>query len=286
MLYLASHNKKVVVLEKSAYVGGTTARSGGVMWIPNNCFLKPDGIADSFDQAAQYLDSLCDEFEPAPGASQIRRHSYIRQAPEMIEYLLGQGIALDRAKHWPDYYDERPGGLSCGRSVVAKPFNLNSLGEWKQRMRPGFLEMPLTLEEALILPYFKRSPASRKLLVKLIGRMALAILSGKRYASAGKALQGRMLQAALAAGADIRLESPVSKLIVEDGQVKGVVTESGGKEKRLNATLGVLVGAGGFAHNKQMREQYHAGTSPRWSNALPKIAGMIQTWSSRARYAI
>jgi 3-oxosteroid 1-dehydrogenase len=276
-LYLASHNKKVVVLEKSAYVGGTTARSGGVMWIPNNRFLKRDGIDDSFEKAAQYLDSLCDEFDESPGASQIRRHSYIQQAPEMVDYLLKQGIALDRAKHWPDYYDERPGGLDCGRSVVAEPFNLNSLGDWKKRMRPGFLEMPVSLEEALILPYFKRSSASRKLLLKVVWRVALAMLTGKRYASAGKALQGRMLHAVLAAGADIRLESPVAKLIIEDTQIKGVITKVDGEERRINASLGVLVGAGGFSHNKQMREQYQPGTSPRWSSALPEDTGeMIQ----------
>jgi 3-oxosteroid 1-dehydrogenase len=276
-LYLAIHNKKVLVLEKSAYVGGTTARSGGVMWIPNNQFLKRDGIADSFDQAALYLDSLCQDFEPVPGASEIRRHTYIREATAMVDFLVEHGIELDRAKNWPDYYDERPGGLACGRSVVAKPFNVNVLGKWKKRLRPGFLEMPVSLEEALVLPYFKRSSASMKILLKVVARVAWAILTGKRYASAGKALQARMLKAVLEAGADIRVESPVTQLIVENGKVLGVVVENQGKSVCIGASMGVLVGAGGFAHNTKMRQKYQPGTSPRWSSALTTDTGeMIQ----------
>jgi 3-oxosteroid 1-dehydrogenase len=272
-LYMASKGKQVVVLEKSEYVGGTTARSGGVMWIPDNLFLKRDGISDSFEQAARYLDGLAEGFEDTPGSTPERRHAYLREAPRMVEFLLSQGIKLDRARYWPDYYDERPGGLEQGRCVVADPFNINELGEWKNRMRPGFLEMPAKLEEILILPYFKRSWASRRVLVKVMGRVILALLTGKRYVSAGKALQGRVLQAVLRAGADVRTEAPVSELIVEGGRVSGVRTEKNGQARRIGARLGVLVAAGGFAHNQRMREQYQPGTSTKWSSALPTDTG-------------
>lgn len=272
-LYMATQGKSVVVLEKSAFVGGTTARSGGVMWIPNNSFLKRDGIADSFEKATTYLDGLAADFSDAPGSTQVRRHTYVKEAPAMLEFLLQQGIRLDRAQYWPDYYDERPGGLKQGRSVVSYPFNMNELGDWKNRMRPGFLEMPLMLEEALVLPYFKRSGKARRVLLKLIGRMVASLLTGKRYVSAGKALQAQTLKAILRTGADIRLEAPVNQLLVDDEQVKGVVTMKQGQPWRIGARLGVLVGAGGFAHNQRMRDQYQPGTSKVWSSALQTDTG-------------
>jgi len=272
-LFMAAQGKSALILEKSSFVGGTTARSGGVMWIPNNSFLKRDGIEDSFEKAATYLDGLAADFIDAAGSTQVRRHAYLKEAPAMLEFLLKHGVKLDRAKYWPDYYDERPGGLKQGRSVVSYPFNMNELGEWKHKMRPGFLEMPLMLEEALVLPYFKRSNAARRVLLKLIGRIVAAVLTGKRYVSAGKALQAQVLQAVLRTGADIRLESPVSELLIEDGQVKGVATTKEGRPWRVGARLGVLVGAGGFAHNQRMRDQYQPGASKVWSSALQTDTG-------------
>jgi 3-oxosteroid 1-dehydrogenase len=243
------------------------------MWIPNNSFLKRDGIADSFEKAATYLDGLAADSTDALGSTQVRRHAYIREAPAMLDFLLQQGIRLDRAQYWPDYYDERPGGLEQGRSVVAYPFNMNELGEWKHKMRPGFLEMPLMLEEALVLPYFRRSNKARRVLLKLIGRVIVSVLTGKRYVSAGKALQAQVLKAILRTSADIRLDSPVTELVIEDGQVKGVVTTKQGRPWRIGTRLGVLVGAGGFAHNQRMRDQYQPGTSKVWSSALQTDTG-------------
>src|SRR3546814_19787471 len=86
-------------------------------------------------------------------------------------------------------------------------------------------------------------------------------------------LQGRMLQAALRAGVQIRTDSPVSELSVEDGIVKGVLTTRDGKPWRIGAGLGVLVNAGGFASNKAMRDRYAPGTSVKWSMAAPRAPG-------------
>ena len=104
-LYMRSLGKSVLILEKTDMVGGTTARSGGVMWIPNNPFMKRDGIEDSFEKASTYLDGLIGGDNNAPGATKERRDTYLREAPKMIDFLLGQGIKLTRAPYWPDYYD-------------------------------------------------------------------------------------------------------------------------------------------------------------------------------------
>ena len=95
-LVMRSAGKSAVVLEKTDLLGGTTARSGGVMWIPNNRFMKRDGVDDSAEQAAAYLDNLADEAPPAPGNTRARRTAYIREAPRMLDFLLGQGIHLRR----------------------------------------------------------------------------------------------------------------------------------------------------------------------------------------------
>jgi 3-oxosteroid 1-dehydrogenase len=281
-LVMRTHGKSVVILEKTDLVGGTTAKSGGVMWIPNNPFLKRDGIEDTPEKAIAYLDSVVGDHNDAPGATRERRRTYVAEAPRMIDFLVRQGIKLTRAAYWPDYYDERPGGVKEGRTVVAELFNVNELGPWAKKLRPGFATMPAMLEDMLKMPYYKWSWESRLIIFKMILRTIGAKLTGKRYVSAGEALQGRMLQAALKAGVDIRTQSPVNELIEENGAITGVLTVKDGKPWRIGGRLGVLINAGGFAQNQRMRDQYQPGTSVKWSNAAPGDTGeMIEEMMRR-----
>lgn len=274
-LVMRSSGKSVVVLEKTELVGGTTARSGGVMWIPNNPFMKRDGVEDSFELASSYLESVCGGQTDAPGASRERRRTYLTEAPAMLGFLGSQGVRLNRVQEWPDYYDERPGGSKLGRTVVADLFNVNELGSWKQKLRPSFIRAPVpaSLEEMLELPGLKRSWRVKALLLKLILRGVVAKLTGKEWVAGGAALQGRMLQAALRAGVEVRTESPVSELLVEGGAVKGVLTVKEGRPWRVGARLGVLVNAGGFARNQALRDRYQPGTSVQWTMAAPGDTG-------------
>ncbi len=272
-LLMRSTGKSVVILEKADLVGGTTARSGGVMWIPNNPFMKRDGVEDSYEKAATYLDNTVGDPTDSPGTSRERRHTYLLEAPRMVEFLVSQGIKLTRVAEWPDYYDERPGGSVPGRTVVAELFNVNELGPWKKKLRPGFMQLAATLEEALELPAFKHSWRVKLLMLKIALRTVVAKLTGKHWVAAGAALQGRMLQAALRTQIDIRTESPVRELIVEDGTVKGVVTVKDGRPRRIGARLGVLVNAGGFARNQAMRDRYQPGTSAKWTMAATSDTG-------------
>ncbi|NGY03974.1 FAD-dependent oxidoreductase [Solimonas terrae] len=274
-LVMHEAGKSVLILEKTTLVGGTTSRSGGVMWVPNNPLMKRDGIADSDERAATYLDQVIGDARDAPGAAPARRRTYLREAPRMVDFLIRQGIRLTRVREWPDYYDELPGGSVPGRTVVAELFNVNELGDWRDRLRPSFIVAPLpaTLEEMMELPAYRRSWRVKALMLRLILRMLLARLTGKRWVAGGAALQGRMLQAALRAGTAIRTEAPVSELIVENGAVTGVLTVRDGQPRRVGARLGVLVNAGGFAHSQAMRDRYAPGTSVQWTMAAPGDTG-------------
>ena len=253
--------KSALVLEKTNLIGGTTARSGGVMWIPNNPYMATAGVPDSLEAATQYLDAVVGDHNDTPGASKARRQAFLIEGPRMLDFLIGKGLKFSRITNWPDYYDEAPGGSVPGRTVVADLFDANELGEAKKLLRPNFLTLPVSLEDALKLPHVKKSWAAKKALVRMGLRIVGSKLTGKNYVTAGAALQGRMMQAAIKVGAELRVDSAVKELIFEDGRVAGVVAEKNGKPHRVGAKLGVLVNAGGFALNQAMRDQYMPGSS-------------------------
>ncbi|MDE2597184.1 MAG: FAD-dependent oxidoreductase [Sphingomonadales bacterium] len=260
--------KTALVLEKTQFVGGTTAKSGGVMWIPNNRFIRADEPDESAEKAITYLDAVCDDGSDAPGTSHEKRLAYVNEAPKMLEFIIGQGVQLERAAtYWPDYYDELPGGCKTSRCVTAKFFDLNELGAWSKKIRPGFAPFPAKLDDGMkVTNFMHKSWSIKGKFARIAARVVLGKLTGKSWTTAGAALQGRMLKAALAAGVEVRTETPVKEFILEDGKVIGVVLEVGGQTKRIGANLGVLVNAGGFAQNQAMRDKYMPGTKAAWSN--------------------
>lgn len=262
-LLMRKAGKSVVILEKSPYAGGTTCKSGGVIWLPNNPFM--DAGEDSTEKGITYLDAVVGDAPDTPGTSHEKRLAYITEGRQMIDFLVKQGVQLRRGSvFWPDYYDEFPGGCKTSRTIVAEPFDKNELGEWAPKLRQGFLEVPVLLDEGMKLPFMT---AGKKLafFAKTGAKVVYGKLTGKHWVTAGAALQGRMLKAALNAGVDIRLETPANGLIVEGGKVVGVETLKDGKPWRVGAKLGVLVNAGGFAQNQEMRDKYMPGTRAEWS---------------------
>jgi 3-oxosteroid 1-dehydrogenase len=266
-LMMRKAGKSVVILEKTKFVGGTTAKSGGVMWIPGNRFIRAAEPEESLEKAITYLDAVCGDSPDTPGTSHEKRLAYVNEASKMLDFIISQGIAMERAsEYWPDYYDELPGSCKTSRCVTAKYFNTRELGEWELRLRPGMLAVPVKLDDGMQLAYVKKSWKAKKIFAKIAVNVALGKLTGKHWVTAGAALQGRMLQASLKFGVDIRPETPVKGLIVEDGKVIGVEIERAGKPWHIGARLGVLVNAGGFAQNQAMRDKYMPGTQASWSN--------------------
>ena len=272
-LVLRAAGKSVLILEKTEFVGGSTARAGGVMWVPDNRFMQADGVDDSLENAERYLESTVGLHSDAPGTSPEKRRTYIRESAKMVDFLCGQGIQLRRGPYWPDYYNDRPGGIEGGRTVVPQLFDARELGDWQDKLRPNHIQVPAPFGDLFKLTLYKRSWRGRWALVKTGIRIGLAKVTGTRWVAGGAALQGRMLQAALREGVEIRLENPVREVIIEDGIAKGVIVDAPGGPKRIGANLGVLLNAGGFAHNQAMRDQYIPNTSTEWTHAAPGDTG-------------
>lgn len=271
-LLLRAAGKSVLILEKADLVGGTTATSGGVMWIPNNRFMKNEGIRDSADDAVAYLDAVVGNFPEPSGASSGRRRAYVEEAPQMLDFLVSHGIKLRRIPSWPDYY-KAPGASVPGRAVVSELFDLNQLGDWKAKLRPGFLPLPAHLDEAMELPLLKRTSGAKKVMLKIIGRTIADKFKKRQRVATGQALQAQMLHAALKAGTEFRLKAAVTQLIVDGNRVSGVVTQKHGSEWRIGARLGVLINAGGFARNQRMLDRHIPGTSADWSLVIAEDTG-------------
>jgi 3-oxosteroid 1-dehydrogenase len=284
-LVLRAAGKSVLILEKTQLVGGTTAVSGGVMWIPDNRFMKEAGIPDSPDAALEYLDAVVGDSDNRPGANRERRRTYVQQATRMLDFLVSQGIKLRRIPSWPDYYKAQ-GESVPGRAVVSELFDLNRLGEWKAKLRPGFLPLPIHLDEAMQLPLVKRAASAKKVLLKLAGRSLADKLTGKQRTTAGQALQGQMLCAALNAGVEIRLNARVMQIVLEGNRVTGVVVHEDDGEERIAARLGVLINAGGFARNQRMLDKFIPGTSAEWSNVIAEDLGEMIEEGERIGAAI
>lgn len=273
-LVMRQAGKSVLILEKTDLIGGSTAKAGGVMWIPANRFMREAGILDSVEAGETYLNSVVEGREgDAPGTSRERRRTYITEANAMLDFLIRQGIPFERAPSWPDYYDDSPGGNGSGRTVHAQLFNVNELGEWKQKLRPNAFQMPLPIYDAILLPLIGRSWKAKWTAAKMALRGTAAKVTGKSWVSAGAALQGRMLNAALKAGVELRTGYPVSEVLIDEGACVGVVTQKDGKPWRIGARAGVLLNAGGFAHNQEMRDKYIPHTKTEWSIAAEGDTG-------------
>ncbi|WP_182377733.1 FAD-dependent oxidoreductase [Nocardioides sp. WS12] len=246
-----------LVLEKTEYVGGATAMSGGGMWVPNNPLMKAEGIQDSSGDAQAYFRSVVGDV--GPQSSIERRASYIANSPKMVEFLQTMGVRFKRAAGWPDYYSESPGGKADGRSVEPTPFDTRQLGAWEPRLRPGItmgIGIVATTSELMRLGYWNRSIKGMVTGLRVVGRTKVSKWRGRSLVSHGAALIGMLLEAAIARGVPIWTDSPVEELVVEDGRVVGVVVVHEGERITVRARKAVLLAAGGYAMNQEMRDKF------------------------------
>lgn len=276
-LYLKSIGKEPLILEKTDKLGGSTAMSGGVLWIPNNHLLARKGIKDNHEMARAYMDATIGN-DAGPGASPERKEAYLRNGPEMVKWLEDQGMVWLHTEGWSDYYDDRAGGVTRSRSLGSPLLDARKMGPLFDKLRLGPMVMPLPTDKAGIIGLATRTPLGMLEGMKLLFRMWLVKKRGKPILSFGGALMGRLLMMADKAGVDMRSGYAIVDLIEENGRVAGVVAEHEGRTLRIGAREGVLINAGGFSRNAEMRKQFGPQpSSTDWTNANPGDTGeMIQ----------
>jgi 3-oxosteroid 1-dehydrogenase len=272
-LYLKSVGKEPIILEKTDRIGGSTAMSGGVLWIPANPLMAREGVPDSIEAGRRYMDATIG-MDAGPGASPARKDAYLRTGPEVIEFLEGQGMKFIRTEGWADYYDDREGGCTRSRSIAAPMLDARKMGPLFDKLRLGPLTMPVPVDQTRNITLAARTPRGMLEGAKFLARTKLGEMRGKPVLSYGAALQGRMLMLADRAGVPIRPETGVVELIEENGRIAGVTVEHNGQRKRIGARAGVLINAGGFSHNAEMRKKYQPQpNSGEWTNANPGDTG-------------
>lgn len=264
----------VLMIEKTEYYGGSTAISGGGLWVPNNYLLQRDGLKDSLEKARTYLRHTIGDRTP-----QALQDAYLVNAPEMVKYLASNShVRFHRSVGYADYYPERPGGMADGRAIEGSPFDGSKLGEDLAQLRPMAIEVPaglaFTASEYNKLGMITSTWAGKSVALKVGVRTVFNRLTGVKLLALGPALIARLRLSLKDENVPIWLNTPLQELIVEEGAVVGVVAEKGGQPFRIRARKGVILAAGGFAHNQQMREQYQKGPiNHTWSSASPGNTG-------------
>jgi len=267
-----------LVLEKQAVVGGSTGMSGGMIWMPNNPLMRAQGIVDSHDDGFSYLTDVVGDVGPC--SSPARRDMFLRAGYEMVTFMQRKGIRLVRSAGYSDYYPNHKGGNAAGRAVEGVPFDAAELGNWSTRLQPGFAKgfgLVFLTNELREMQYFNRSPRSFAIAARVFLRTALARLRRQDLLTNGASLIGQMMKVLLAQNAAVWTNAAAEDLIVEDGRVVGVRVVRDGSPVLVGARKGVLLAAGGFAHNAAMRRKY-SGDQPneaQWSGANPGDTGEV-----------
>ncbi len=269
-----SLGRSAVILEKQARVGGSTAISGGVLWTPNNPLMAEAGIPDSYERARRYFDAAVGL--AAPGSSPARREFSLKLGPAMVRFLRERGMVFFRPEGWSDYYDELPGGEPRSRCLMAPLYDARALGAWAPLLArsPVGGGLPIHSHELSDLFLLRRTWSGKRMALALGWRMLRARLRGQDLVSNGAALQGRLLEIALREGIPIVPEAAVRDFAVEGGRVAGVRVAHRGEERSVRARDAVLLNAGGFSRNGELRQRFgRAPAGAQWSAANPGDTG-------------
>lgn len=259
---LAAHARglSVLIVEKSEYVGGSTARSGGALWLPASDVIKGDGGGDTAQRAATYLDAVVDGTAPA-----ARSAAYLEHVDATVDLLRRTTpMRLFWAREYSDYHPEHPGGTAAGRTCECRPLDTAVLGEYLSRLRPGVMEvkipMPTTGADYRWLNLMSRVPRKGiPLVAKRLGQGVGGLLLGRRYAAGGQGLAAGLFAGVLRAGIPIWTETSLQGLVTgDDGRVTGAVVDHLGREVTVTARRGVVLAAGGFDHHMDMRWKFQS----------------------------
>lgn len=268
-----------LVIEKTDAYGGTTALSGGVVWIPNNDSMAEYGINDSEQDGLNYLRQVV-----GPDVPEEKLLTYVQRGREMIRFMGERTpVGYVAADRYADYYPEFEGGKSGGRSMDPTPISRRKLGKEAQFQRQppwkmlGFMKFAVTVNESREMMDMSRKGTFY--MIRNIIRYYLDIpsrlkgLSDNRL-TLGKGLVANCRKAMMDRDIPLWLNSEAKKLIEEDGRVIGAEVVKDGKVLRIRANKGVLLAAGGMGRNVEMRQQYgQLPTGEGWTSDSPGNVG-------------
>lgn len=243
--------ERVAVFEKADVVGGTSAMSGGMIWVPCNHHMAEQGIGDSRDDALRYLDSLShDRIIPALA------EAYIDTGPEMVRWFEDHTpVQFEIVEDFPDYHPEQPGGSTTGgRSLECPLFPFDELGTWRDRVSQSRqMGRHVVMNETTL----GRGATTG------IAREVLAQRELDDVRGCGQALIGRLLRACLDRGIEPRIGHRAIGLEVTDGRVTGVRFEGPDGSVVATASRGVILATGGFEWNPDLIRSFIRGPLER-----------------------
>lgn len=271
---------RVLMVEKSPQYGGSSAMSGGGLWIPNNHLMAAEGFSDTPEEAWEYMKGCV-----GSDVSDARMRAYLENAPEAIRYLCERTrLRMHVVPDYADYYQHIPGAKEGGRCLEASPFDARQLEEHE------FMAMRETVPQELVMnrvslviseaqAFLTRSPGWKTLFARRLGEyvgdFAWRSKSRRdRRCAMGNALIGALRLSLRDRGIALWLNAPARHLLVERGQVCGAEIEREGTTTVVRARHGVLLATGGFDNNQALRERFlPQPTRTEWSCGNPYSTG-------------
>lgn len=247
----------VLIVEKAHKFGGTSATSGGVMWIPNHGL----GSDDSREQVMEYLASVT-----SGPVNPEKMAAYVDQAPKMAQYLKASGVELI-VSPWPDYFPDKP-GARADRSLICPTYDGRRLGDNRYSlMREQFNRFKLFSRYAMDLTetfaLMMQQKGWRKVAANVIRRYWMdrgtrKVSHRDRRFTQGAALLGATYEQVFKKGVQLRMETRLERMITDaSGVVTGVEVSSFGRHYTINARHGVVLAAGGFEWNQELRDRFY-----------------------------
>lgn len=281
----------VLVIEKSELYGGSSATSGGVVWIPATRQALAAGSDDTPEDGFNYIRALT-----APEVPDSLIWAFVRNGPKMLDWMEENSEVKYVTTHYCDYHPNLPGGKTAFRSHDAVPIHANALGDEfldQRAQHPAaqfFGKINWTVDETT--PLLFRLPGWKKIVARLFFRYYLDLpwrfrSKRDRFLTLGSALAARLKLSMNKLGAKLWLKTKFLELVSENGKVVGAVVEKEGRRMRIGARQGVLLAAGGFERNPEMRSKYlpvptiYTGAQP--PNTGDAIRGAMELGAQTAR---
>ncbi|MEY8014535.1 FAD-binding protein [Mycobacterium servetii] len=264
-----------LVIEKSSHFGGSTALSGGGIWVPGAPAQRREGYSPPPEGVVEYLRQITDGL-----VTEARIRQYVDAAPQMLYFLekLSGWLEFVWKPGYADYYPELSGGSELGSTINVPPIDLRKLGPDEQTLLQPLALAPkgiwLGPKELRSFYRIRQSWAGKGVLLKLIARMVRARVFGERIAAIGQSLAARLRLAMRDQGIPLWLDSPMVELLTgAGGTVTGALVERGGTTQRIGARRGVILASGGFDHDLAWRKEQLPVIEQDWSFGNPAAMG-------------